>query len=57
MIQPPEMIEYLTAVRHRLRFIVAAAVLGALLIGGLTALLREPKVQVASSSLFDYRVL
>ncbi len=41
------MIEYLTAVRHRLRFIVAAAVLGALLIGGLTALLREPKVQVA----------
>ncbi|MDP6078201.1 MAG: hypothetical protein QF638_08450, partial [Acidimicrobiales bacterium] len=47
MIQPPEMIEYLTAIRHRFRFIVAAAVLGALLIGGLTALLREPKVQVA----------
>lgn len=46
MIQPPNITEYLAAIRLRFRFVVVVAVICALLVGGLTALLREPKVQV-----------
>jgi hypothetical protein len=46
VIQPPNITEYLAAIRLRFRFVVVVAVICALLVGGLTALLREPKVQV-----------
>jgi hypothetical protein len=46
VIQPPDITEYLTALRLRSRFIVLVAVLCALAIGGLTAFRQEPKVQV-----------